>query len=70
MFGFVFDGHPALRHLYLPSEYAGHPLRKDYRLRSRVVTRWPGVVAVHPMPGDGDDAPTDAAAPAEEGATP
>jgi NADH-quinone oxidoreductase subunit C len=30
MFGFVFDGHPALRHLYLPSEFEGHPLRKDY----------------------------------------
>ncbi len=32
MYGFVFDGHPALRHLYLPSEFEGHPLRKDYPL--------------------------------------
>ena len=42
MYGFVFDGHPALRHLYLPSEFEGHPLRKDYPLLSRVVKPWPG----------------------------
>jgi NADH-quinone oxidoreductase subunit C len=35
MYGFVFDGHPSLRHLYLPSEFEGHPLRKDYPLRER-----------------------------------
>jgi NADH-quinone oxidoreductase subunit C len=68
MFGFVFDGHPALRHLYLPSEFEGHPLRKDYPLLSRVVKPWPGLVDVEPMPGEGDDSPSDAA-PAEEGAT-
>ncbi len=62
MFGFVFDGHPALRHLYLPSEFEGHPLRKDYPLLSRVVKPWPGLVDVEPMPGEGDDA-------AEEGAS-
>ena len=56
MFGFVFDGHPALRHLYLPSEFEGHPLRKDYPLLSRVVKPWPGLVDVEPMPGEGDDA--------------
>jgi NADH-quinone oxidoreductase subunit C len=55
MYGFVFDGHPALRHLYLPSEFEGHPLRKDYPLLSRVVKPWPGLVDVEPMPGDGDD---------------
>src|SRR6476469_1341398 len=54
MFGFVFDGHPALRHLYLPSEFEGHPLRKDYPLLSRVVKPWPGLVDVEPMPGEGD----------------
>jgi NADH-quinone oxidoreductase subunit C len=61
MFGFVFDGHPALRHLYLPSEFEGHPLRKDYPLLSRVVKPWPGLVDVEPMPEDGapDDAPTE-----------
>jgi NADH-quinone oxidoreductase subunit C len=69
MFGFVFDGHPALRHLYLPSEFEGHPLRKDYPLLSRVVKPWPGLVDVEPMseesePGDGDDTPAEASAPA------
>ena len=55
MFGVVFDGHPALRHLYLPSEFEGHPLRKDYALLSRVVKPWPGLVDVEPMPDDGAD---------------
>jgi NADH-quinone oxidoreductase subunit C len=57
MYGFVFEGHPALRHLYLPSEFEGHPLRKDYPLLSRVVKPWPGLVDVEPMPGD--DAPAE-----------
>ena len=60
MYGVVFDGHPALRHLYLPSEFEGHPLRKDFPLLSRVVKPWPGLVDVEPMPGD--DAPADDAA--------
>jgi NADH-quinone oxidoreductase subunit C len=67
MYGFVFDGHPALRHLYLPSEFEGHPLRKDYPLLARVVKPWPGLVDVEPMPGDDDDAEADAATTAEEG---
>jgi NADH-quinone oxidoreductase subunit C len=69
MYGFVFDGHPALRHLYLPSEFEGHPLRKDYPLLSRVVKPWPGLVDVEPMPGEGDDAPATADATAPEGTT-
>jgi NADH-quinone oxidoreductase subunit C len=52
MYGFVFDGHPSLRHLYLPSEFEGHPLRKDYPLLAREVKPWPGLVDVEPMPGD------------------
>ena len=55
MFGVVFDGHPSLRHLYLPSEFEGHPLRKDYPLLARVVKPWPGLVDVEAMPGE--DAP-------------
>ena len=54
MYGFVFDGHPSLRHIYLPSEFEGHPLRKDYPLLAREVKPWPGLVDVEPMPG-GDD---------------
>jgi NADH-quinone oxidoreductase subunit C len=52
MYGFVFDGHPALRHLYLPSEFEGHPLRKDFPLLARAVKPWPGLVDVEPMPGE------------------
>ena len=52
MYGFVFDGHPSLRHLYLPFEFEGHPLRKDYPLLAREVKPWPGLVDVEPMPGE------------------
>jgi NADH-quinone oxidoreductase subunit C len=55
MYGFVFDGHPSLRHLYLPAEFEGHPLRKDYPLLAREVKPWPGLVDVEPMPGEPDD---------------
>ena len=58
MFGIEFDGHPALRHLYLPFEFEGHPLRKDYPLLAREVKPWPGLVDVEPMPGE-DGAPED-----------
>jgi NADH-quinone oxidoreductase subunit C len=52
MFGISFTGHPGLRHIYLPSEYEGHPLRKDYPLLARIVKPWPGIVDVEPMPGE------------------
>jgi NADH-quinone oxidoreductase subunit C len=58
MYGFTFEGHPSLRHLYLPSEFEGHPLRKDFPLLARVVKPWPGLVDVEPMPGIADDAPS------------
>jgi NADH-quinone oxidoreductase subunit C len=54
MYGITFEGHPSLRHLYLPSEFEGHPLRKDYPLLAREVKPWPGLVDVEGMPG-GDD---------------
>jgi len=53
MYGIVFDGHPALRHLYLPAGFEGHPLRKDFPLLAREVKPWPGVVGVEPMPDEG-----------------
>jgi NADH-quinone oxidoreductase subunit C len=62
MFGITFDGHPALRHLYLPFEFEGHPLRKDYPLLAREVKPWPGLVDVEPMPGEDEDGGEETAA--------
>jgi NADH-quinone oxidoreductase subunit C len=51
MFGIGFAGHPDLRNLYLPTEFEGYPLRKDFPLLSRMIKPWPGIVDVEPMPG-------------------
>jgi len=58
MYGVDFTGHPKIRRLYLPAEFEGHPLRKDFALLAREVKPWPGLVDVEPMPGD--DSPDDA----------
>lgn len=52
MYGIDFVGHPEIRHLYLPGEFEGYPLRKDYPLLARVVKPWPGLTDVEPMPGE------------------
>ena len=52
MFGFDFVGHPNLIKLYLPIDFEGYPLRKDFPLLSRRVKPWPGIVDVEPMPGE------------------
>ena len=54
-FGIGFAGHPDLRNMYLPSEFEGHPLRKDFPLLARMVKPWPGIIDVEPMPGGSDD---------------
>lgn len=55
MFGITFRGHPNLIHLYLPTQFEGNPLRKDYPLLARRVKPWPGIVDVELMPGDDAD---------------
>jgi NADH-quinone oxidoreductase subunit C len=68
MFGISFDGHPGLRHLYLPGEFEGHPLRKDFPLLARLVKPWPGIVDVEPMPAAAGEDVEPAAAEDAEGA--
>jgi NADH-quinone oxidoreductase subunit C len=55
MFGIEFIGHPNLAHIYLPSGFEGHPLRKDFPLVARRIKPWPGIVDVEPMPGGSGD---------------
>ncbi len=55
MFGISFTGHPNPRKLYLPGDFQGHPMRKDFALLSRRIKPWPGIVDVEPMPGDGEE---------------
>tara|TARA_B100001079_G_C16336581_1_gene481569 strand:- start:93 stop:851 length:759 start_codon:yes stop_codon:yes gene_type:complete len=52
MFGLTFDEHPDLRNIYLPGDFEGHPLRKDYPLLSRRMKPWPGIVDMELLPGD------------------
>jgi NADH-quinone oxidoreductase subunit C len=54
MFGIHFDGHPDLRNMYLPGDFEGFPLRKDFPLLARMVKPWPGIVDVEPMPAAAD----------------
>jgi len=35
MFGITFEGHPDLRRILMPDEFAAFPLRKDYPLKGR-----------------------------------
>jgi NADH-quinone oxidoreductase subunit C len=51
MFGIAFEGHPNPIKLYLPTDFQGFPLRKDFPLLARRVRPWPGIVDVEPMPG-------------------
>lgn len=68
MFGIGFVGHPGLRHMYLPHDFQGHPLRKDFPLVARMVKPWPGIVDVEAMPEV--DAPAGTPTAGSEAATP
>ncbi|MEY4231459.1 MAG: NADH-quinone oxidoreductase subunit [Actinomycetota bacterium] len=59
MFGISFRGHPDLRNMYLPTDFEGHPLRKDFPLLARIVKPWPGIVDVEPLPGEPEEADTE-----------
>ncbi len=59
MFGIRFDGHPDLRNMYLPTDFEGNPLRKDFPLLARMVKPWPGIVDVEPIPEPDDEQPAD-----------
>ncbi len=50
MFGITFTGNADMRNIYLPGDFEGNPLRKDYPLMARIVKPWPGIVDVEPMP--------------------
>jgi NADH-quinone oxidoreductase subunit C len=67
MFGLTFEGHPGLRHMYLPGDFEGNPMRKDFPLIARIVKPWPGIIDVEPMPAEDEDeaAETPADTPAE-----
>lgn len=59
MFGINFAGHPGLRPLYLPTDFEGNPMRKDFPLLARMIKPWPGIVDVEPMPEpDAPDSPS------------
>jgi NADH-quinone oxidoreductase subunit C len=55
MFGFWFDGHPNMSHIYLPGSFEGYPLRKDFALLAREVKPWPGLTNVEPIAGQADE---------------
>lgn len=56
MFGIGFNGHPDLRNMYLPGDFEGHPLKKDFPLLARMVKPWPGIIDVEPMPPQDEEA--------------
>lgn len=55
MYGITFVGHKNLTHIYLPGDFEGFPLRKDFPLLARHVKPWPGLVDVEAMPGEPDE---------------
>jgi NADH-quinone oxidoreductase subunit C len=42
LFGVIFEGHPHLVKLLLPTDFEGFPMRKDFLLMTREAKEWPG----------------------------
>ena len=55
MFGIGFNGHPDLRNMYLPGDFEGYPLRKDFPLLARMAKPWPGIGDGEPMPATDEE---------------
>jgi NADH-quinone oxidoreductase subunit C len=52
--------------MYLPTDFEGFPLRKDFPLLARMIKPWPGIVDVEPMPAQADEATADEPATSSE----
>lgn len=37
LFGIMFEGHPNMKRLFLPDDFDGHPLRKDFVAYKRIL---------------------------------
>jgi NADH-quinone oxidoreductase subunit C len=70
MFGVVFEGHPGLAPRLLTVEnFEGWPLRKDFKLMTRLAKPWPGEKEPTPAQPAGEQQPGQAGDQGQEGAS-